>query len=85
MWVDEGKAANLTIMRNGSADFVSSVTYATVSGTAIAEERDFTHISGDILMFDIGQRVLNISVKTSEDDIPETDEYFYVWLFNCTG
>ncbi|KAM3940659.1 adhesion G-protein coupled receptor V1 isoform 2-T2 [Leptodactylus fuscus] len=85
LWVDEGEVANLSIMRNGSADFVSSVTYATVSGTATAEGSDFTHISGDILVFAVGQRMLNISVKTNEDDIPETDEYFYIWLFNCTG
>ncbi|XP_075693474.1 adhesion G-protein coupled receptor V1 [Rhinoderma darwinii] len=85
LWVAEAEMANLTIIRNGSADFMSSVTYATVSGTAIAEEGDFTHIFGDILVFEIGQRMLNISVKTSEDDIPETDEYFYVLLFNCTG
>ncbi|XP_069819007.1 adhesion G-protein coupled receptor V1 isoform X3 [Dendropsophus ebraccatus] len=85
IWVDEGEVANFTIMRNGSADFVSSVTYATVSGTAFVEDRDFIPIFGDILVFEIGQRILNISVKTSEDDIPETDEYFYVRLFNCTG
>ncbi|XP_073534717.1 adhesion G-protein coupled receptor V1 isoform X1 [Phyllobates terribilis] len=84
-WVDEGEVANLTILRNGSADFVSSVTYATVSGTATAEGKDFTRISGDILVFQIGQRRLDISVRTSEDDIPETDEYFYIQLFNCTG
>ncbi|KAG9488005.1 hypothetical protein GDO78_007684 [Eleutherodactylus coqui] len=85
LWVDEGEIANLTIVRDGSADFVSSVTYATISGTAMAEESDFTYVSGDVLVFEIGQRMLNISVKTSEDDIPETDEYFYVQLFNCTG
>ncbi|XP_040275580.1 adhesion G-protein coupled receptor V1 [Bufo bufo] len=85
LWVNEGESANLTIMRNGSADFISSVAYATFSGTAIAEERDFTPVSGDILVFEIGQRMLNIAVKTNEDDAPETDEYFYVWLFNCTG
>ncbi|XP_056394317.1 adhesion G-protein coupled receptor V1 isoform X2 [Hyla sarda] len=85
LFVEEGEVANLTIMRNGSADFVSSVTYATVSGTAIAEEKDFIAVSGDILIFEIGQRMLNISVKISEDDVPETDEYFYVWLYNCTG
>ncbi|XP_071995626.1 adhesion G-protein coupled receptor V1 isoform X3 [Engystomops pustulosus] len=85
LWVDEGDVASLTIMRNGLADFESSVTYATVSGTATAQERDFTHISGNILLFAVGQRMLNISVNTSEDDTPETDEYFYVQLFNCTG
>ncbi|XP_063820072.1 adhesion G-protein coupled receptor V1 [Pseudophryne corroboree] len=85
VWVDEGQVANFTIVRNGSADFVSSVTYITVSGTAKAEDQDFTAVSGNILVFEVGQRLLSISVYTSEDDIPETDEFFYLLLLNCTG
>ncbi|XP_075069096.1 adhesion G-protein coupled receptor V1 [Mixophyes fleayi] len=85
VWIDEGQVANFTVVRNGSADFVSTVTYTTVSGTADAEDRDFTGIAGDILVFEIGQRWLNISVYTSEDDIPETDEFFYLLLLNSTG
>ncbi|XP_072270059.1 adhesion G-protein coupled receptor V1 [Pyxicephalus adspersus] len=83
--IDEGQVANFTIMRNGSADFVSSVAYITVSGTASAEDGDFDYIPGDILIFEVGQRVQNILVHTNEDDIPETDEFFYLLLLNATG
>ncbi|KAM5191785.1 adhesion G-protein coupled receptor V1 [Mantella aurantiaca] len=84
-WIEEGQVANFTIMRNGSADFVSSVAFITVSGTASAKDRDFTYIAGDILVFDIGQKMHNVSVYTNEDDIPETDEFFYLQLLNATG
>ncbi|KAM9330953.1 adhesion G-protein coupled receptor V1 [Gastrophryne carolinensis] len=84
VWTDEGQVANFTIVRNGSADFVSSVTYVTVSGTANSDE-DFTRISGDTLVFGFGQRMQNISVYINEDDIPETDEFFYLQLLNATG
>ncbi|XP_018414734.1 PREDICTED: G-protein coupled receptor 98, partial [Nanorana parkeri] len=85
VWIEEGHAANFTIIRNGSADFVSSVTYITVSGTASAKDGDFTYIAGDVLVFGIGQRIQNILIHTYDDDIPETDEFFYLQLLNATG
>ncbi|XP_073480601.1 adhesion G-protein coupled receptor V1 isoform X2 [Aquarana catesbeiana] len=85
VWIEEGQIANFTIIRNGSADFVSSVAYVTVSGTASAKDGDFTYIAGDILVFGIGERMQNVSVHTNEDDIPETDEFFYLQLLNATG
>ncbi|KAM8960806.1 adhesion G-protein coupled receptor V1 [Pelodytes ibericus] len=85
VWVEEGESANFTIIRNGSADFISSVMYVTVNGAAITEGGDFIHSTGNVLVFDIGQRVQNITVYTNEDDIPETDEPFYIMLVNATG
>ncbi|KAE8635798.1 hypothetical protein XENTR_v10002742 [Xenopus tropicalis] len=85
IWVEEGQSANLTVVRNGSADFVSSVMYTTINGLARAEDKDFIYSSGNLLVFDVGQRVLNITINTSEDDIPETDEPFYILLLNATG
>lgn len=85
VWIEEGQIANFTIIRNGSADFVSSVAYVTVSGTASAKDGDFTYIAGDILVFGIGERMQSVSVHTNEDNIPETDEFFYLQLLNTTG
>ncbi|KAM4707152.1 adhesion G-protein coupled receptor V1 [Discoglossus pictus] len=86
VWVEEGQTADFTIVRNGSADFVSSVMYSTVNGLATAEEMDFYHSSaGNIVVFDIGQKLQNITVYTNEDDIPETDEPLYIILHNTTG
>ncbi|XP_075449203.1 adhesion G-protein coupled receptor V1 isoform X3 [Ascaphus truei] len=86
VWVEEGQVVNFTVVRNGSADFVSSVMYSTVNGAATAEEGDFMYSSGgNILVFDIGQRLQIITVFTNEDDIPETDESFYIMLYNTTG
>ncbi|KAM4808264.1 adhesion G-protein coupled receptor V1 [Rhinophrynus dorsalis] len=85
VFVEEGQVANFTVVRNGSADFVSSVMYSTVNGVATAEEGDFMYNARNILVFDIGQRLQNISVYTNEDDLPETDEPFYILLINATG
>ncbi|XP_068103893.1 adhesion G-protein coupled receptor V1 [Hyperolius riggenbachi] len=85
VWIDEGQVANFTIVRSGSADFVSSVTYITVSGTANAKDGDFNYIAGKTLVFGIGQTMQKMSVSTNEDDTPETDEFFYLQLLNATG
>ncbi|XP_069483725.1 adhesion G-protein coupled receptor V1 isoform X2 [Ambystoma mexicanum] len=84
--VQEGGMSNFTVMRNGSADFSSTVMYATVNGGASAEEGDFTPISlGEFIVFEVGDREHNISVFTNEDDVPETDEPFHIILYNATG
>ncbi|XP_053330924.1 adhesion G-protein coupled receptor V1 [Spea bombifrons] len=85
VWIEEGQAANFTIVRNGSADFKSSVSYVTVNGLASAEGGDFNYTSECILTFDVGERFQKIIVHTNEDDIPETDEPFYIMLLNATG
>ncbi|XP_053555694.1 LOW QUALITY PROTEIN: adhesion G-protein coupled receptor V1 [Bombina bombina] len=86
VWVEEGQDANFTIVRNGSADYLSSVMYSLVNGVAITEEGDFNDISqGNMLVFDIGQTLQNITIYTIDDDIPETDEPFYIILLNTTG
>jgi len=38
-----------------------------------------------MLVFDFGEWMKNISVAVVDDDLPETDEPFYVVLFNATG
>ncbi|XP_039767131.1 adhesion G-protein coupled receptor V1 [Ornithorhynchus anatinus] len=84
--VQEGGIANFTVRRNGSVDTVCTVQYATVNGRASAEEGDFIPVEkGERLVFDIGRRERSISIFVNEDDIPETDEPFYIILCNSTG
>lgn len=57
-----------------------------MDGEATAREGDFVPIEkGEMLVFTVGSREQNISVFIMEDDIPETDEPFYIILFNSTG
>ncbi|NWT12625.1 GPR98 protein, partial [Vireo altiloquus] len=84
--VTEGSVANFTILRNGSADAVVAVQYITVNGDATAEEGDFVP-SGEnsVILFGVGEREQNLSVYINDDDTPETDEAFYIFLLNSTG
>lgn len=84
--VREGEIANFTVLRNGSVDAACTVQYATMDGKATARDGDFVPIEkGEVLVFAVGSRKQGISVFINEDDIPETDEPFYIILFNSTG
>ncbi|EPQ10965.1 G-protein coupled receptor 98, partial [Myotis brandtii] len=84
--VQEGETADFTVLRNGSVDVVCTVQYATMDGKATAREGDFVPVEkGETLVFEVGSREQRISVFVNEDDIPETDEHFYIILFNSTG
>ncbi|XP_019589799.2 adhesion G-protein coupled receptor V1 [Rhinolophus sinicus] len=84
--VQEGETADFTVLRNGSVDVACTVQYATMDGKAAAREGDFLPVGkGETLGFAVGSREQRISVFIYEDDIPETDEHFYIILFNSTG
>ncbi|XP_006885449.1 PREDICTED: G-protein coupled receptor 98-like [Elephantulus edwardii] len=84
--VQEGGTAYFTVLRNGSVDTPCTVQYATMDGKATAREGDFVPVEkGETLVFEVGRRDQSISVFVNEDDIPETDESFYIILFNSTG
>ncbi|NXY21530.1 GPR98 protein, partial [Atrichornis clamosus] len=84
--VTEGSVANFTVLRNGSADAAVAVQYTTVNGGATAEEGDFVPSGkSSVILFDVGEREQNLSVYINDDDIPETDEAFYIFLLNSTG
>lgn len=85
MRVQEGDTANFTVLRNGSVDVTCSVQYATLDGKATAKEGDFVPTEGETLVFDVGSREQSVSVHVNEDGIPETEEPFYIILFNSTG
>lgn len=76
--------ANFTVLRAGPADFVASVMYRVEYGEA--SPGDLTMLSNDtLLVFDVGEWMKNISVAVEDDNIPETDEPFYISLYNTTG
>ncbi|XP_075398780.1 adhesion G-protein coupled receptor V1 [Tenrec ecaudatus] len=84
--VQEGEAASFAVVRNGSVEVACAVQHATSDGSATAREGDFIPIEkGATLVFDVGRREQSILVFVKEDDIPETDEAFYINLFNSTG
>ncbi|XP_033623594.1 adhesion G-protein coupled receptor V1 [Fukomys damarensis] len=84
--VQEGDTANFTVLRNGSVAVTCSVQYAAMDGTATAKEGDFVPAEkGETLVFEVGSREQSVSVYVNEDGIPETDESFYIILFNSTG
>lgn len=82
--LQEGETANFTVLRAGHADFVATVMFRVEYGDA--SPGDFNLMSNDtLLVFDVGEWTKNISVEIKKDDIPETDESFYIILHNATG
>ncbi|KAJ8285558.1 hypothetical protein GJAV_G00028220 [Gymnothorax javanicus] len=82
--IREGGVANLTVLRAGPADFVATVMYRIAYGDTSPD--DIVPLSnGTMLAFGIGEWMKNISVASVDDDIPETDEPFYIVLYNATG
>ncbi|NXF10740.1 GPR98 protein, partial [Smithornis capensis] len=84
--VTEGSVANFTVLTNGSTDAAVAVQYITVNGDATAEDGDFVPSGkNSVILFDVGEREQNLSVYINDDDTPETDETFYIFLLNSTG
>lgn len=82
--LQEGGVANFTVLRTGEADFAATVMYRVEYGET--SPGDFTLLSNDtLLVFDVGEWMKNISVALEDDNIPETDEPFYIVLYNATG
>ncbi|XP_040011455.1 adhesion G-protein coupled receptor V1 [Xiphias gladius] len=82
--LQEGGVANLTVLRAGRADFVATVMYRVEYGDA--SPGDLTMLSNNtLLIYDVGEWMKNISVAVEDDSTPETDEPFYIVLYNATG
>lgn len=82
--LQEGAVANFTVLRTGRADYVATVMYHVEYGEA--SPGDFALMSNDsMLVFGVGESMKNISVALEDDNIPETDEPFYIVLYNATG
>lgn len=76
--------ANFTVLRAGRADFVATVMYRVEYGEA--SPGDITMLTNETsLVYDVGEWMKNISVAVTDDNLPETDEPFYIVLHNATG
>lgn len=65
---------------------VATVVYHVEYGGTSNSEGDFLPLSGNnTVMFDVGEEAKTVSVTINDDDIPETDETFYIVLLNSTG
>ncbi|XP_045890437.1 adhesion G-protein coupled receptor V1 [Micropterus dolomieu] len=82
--LQEGGVANFTVLRAGRADFVATVMYRVEYGEA--SPGDLTVLSNvTLLVYEVGEWMKSISVAVEDDNIPETDEPFYIVLYNATG
>lgn len=79
----EGSPVVFTVTKSGSTAFSHSVSYATSSGTATSGT-DFTAKSGT-LTFSSGQTTKTISVSTTNDTTPESNETFHMTLSSATN
>lgn len=80
--VTEGNAATFTVIRTGSTNRSSSITWTTVDMTAIGGT-DYISASGT-LTFGIGDTLQTFDVFTISDNTSEQPETFEVYLSNLT-
>lgn len=81
----EGTTVQLAIIRAGEALTNASVKYRTVDGTAKANSLDFQGQGQQEVFFNAGENEHNITINTYQDGEPETDEFFYVEMFDPQG
>ncbi|XP_061673206.1 adhesion G-protein coupled receptor V1 isoform X2 [Syngnathoides biaculeatus] len=82
--LQEGDVAIFSVVRAGQPDGVDTVAYRVEYGDA--SPGDLTPLSNDtLLVYGIGEWMQNISVAIEDDNIPETDERFFIHLYNATG
>lgn len=82
--LQEGAVANFTVLRAGRTDFVATVMYHVEYGEA--SPGDLTMLTNEtLLVYEVGEWMKNISVAVTDDNLPETDEPFYIVLHNATG
>jgi hypothetical protein len=80
---EDGRNAQVQVIRTGSDESPVSVDFATENGTAHGGS-DFTHVSGR-LVFGIGERLKTINIPLTNDDEGEGNETFTVLLSNPVG
>ncbi|MCY4509512.1 MAG: hypothetical protein OXG35_21490, partial [Acidobacteria bacterium] len=81
--VDEGETARFSVRLNKAASQTVTVEYQTVNGSA-QEGSDYVAESGT-LMFNPGQQLQGLTVRTVNDNIRESTERFTVTLRNGSG
>ena len=82
-FVTEPGRVFLTITRDDPIDRQVTVRYRTADGTAKVENNDYIPIISRLAVFEPGRKEFLISVDVLQDNTPETDEIFYVELYNA--
>lgn len=80
----EGEVVHFTVLRDGETDYKATVMYRVEHGGTFPD--DLSVLTNDtLLVYDVGEWMKNITVAVEDDDTPETDEPFYIVLYNATG
>ncbi|XP_036069486.1 adhesion G-protein coupled receptor V1 isoform X2 [Oryzias melastigma] len=80
----EGEVVHFTVLRDGETDYKATVMYRIEHGGTSPD--DLNVLTNDtLLVYDVGEWMKNITVAVEDDDTPETDEPFYIVLYNATG
>ena len=77
--VTEGDDAIVTITRNSSSG--ASTIFARTSSTTATEDEDYEALSPIALNFQDGETEIQLSVPVWNDDLTESDEYFFIDLY----
>jgi hypothetical protein len=81
----EGTTSNpaftFTVTLTGTSDVPVTVNYATSNGTAQAG-LDYTHVTNGLVSFSPGVTSQTLSITVLADALPESNEYFYVFLYD---
>ncbi len=83
VFVPESGSVTLTITRDDPIDRVVKVKYRTVDGSATVEDSDYVPIVSTTVLFESGVRYYSFTVETIQDSRPETDEVFYVEVYDA--
>lgn len=80
---DEGETLAVRVIRNGQAIDTASATFSLSLISTVAEDVDL--ITDNEVFFTSGQRVTEILLNITDDDIPEIAEQFTLVLLNTSG
>jgi len=86
--VDEGNAEQISaviiVTLSKKSDKEVSLKWSTSDGIAIAGQ-DYVAVTNSVLVFQPGETVKNIEVKIINDQVPESDENFYITASNAVN
>ncbi|ESP05659.1 hypothetical protein LOTGIDRAFT_102713, partial [Lottia gigantea] len=85
VYCDEPASLIFTVIRRGNLAESATVRYRTLDGPAKSADGDFSPILGQIITFQPGQAMFNLTVSVLDDDVPEGNETFVLQLFDLGG
>ena len=83
--VDEPGRVMLTVVRDSPTDDEVRVKYKTADNVALAIDHDYTAILETLIIFRAQETEYSFEIEVIDDTLPETDESFYVLLYDPQG